>query len=87
MSAEHEKICELLHAYLDGELDLANTRETERHLQSCADCRATEKTIRELRGAITGKGTAYRAPHICAETCVRRCDAKPGRPNKRYRRG
>jgi anti-sigma factor RsiW len=62
MSAEHENIRELLHAYVDGELDLANTRETERHLQSCADCRATEKTIRELRSAFTGEGTAYRAP-------------------------
>ena len=29
MSAEHEKIRELLHAYVDGELDLANTREAE----------------------------------------------------------
>ena len=54
MSAEHENIHELLHAYVDGELDLANTRETERHLQSCADCRETEKAIRELRSALTG---------------------------------
>jgi len=32
MSTEHENIRELLHAYVDGELDLANARETERHL-------------------------------------------------------
>ena len=62
MSAEHENIRELLHAYVDGELDLANTRETERHLQSCADCRESEKAIRELRSALTGGATAYRAP-------------------------
>ena len=62
MSAEHETIHELLHAYVDGELDLANTRETERHLQSCADCRGTEKAIRELRHALTSEATAYRAP-------------------------
>src|SRR5262249_26347492 len=62
MSAEHENIRELLHAYVDGELDLANARETERHLQSCADCRKTEKAIRELRSALTGEATAYRAP-------------------------
>lgn len=62
MSAEHENIRELLHAYLDGELDSANTRETERHLHSCADCRGTEKAIRELRSALTGEATAYRAP-------------------------
>jgi anti-sigma factor RsiW len=62
MSAEHENIRELLHAYVDGELDLANTRETERHLQSCADCRGTEKAIRELRTALTSQGPTYRAP-------------------------
>ena len=34
MSPAHENIRELLHAYTDGELDLANARETERHVQS-----------------------------------------------------
>src|SRR5262245_28131247 len=62
MSNEHENIRELLHAYVDGELDLANTRETERHLQSCADCRRTEKAIREMRSVLTSDATAYRAP-------------------------
>ena len=62
MSTEHENIRELLHAYVDGELDLANARETERHLESCADCRGTEKAIRELRSALTTEATAYRAP-------------------------
>ena len=62
MSTEHENIRELLHAYVDGELDLANTRETERHLQSCAECRGTEKAIRELRSVLINDTTAYRAP-------------------------
>ena len=62
MSTEHENIRELLHAYVDGELDLANTRETERHFQSCADCRGTEGAIRELRSALTSGAPAYRAP-------------------------
>jgi anti-sigma factor RsiW len=62
MSAEHENVRELLHAYVDGELDLANTREAERHLQSCANCRETEKAIRELRSALNSEGTEYRAP-------------------------
>lgn len=62
MTTEHENIRELLHAYVDGELDLANAREAERHLQSCADCRGTEKAIRQLRNALTSEATAYRAP-------------------------
>jgi anti-sigma factor RsiW len=62
MITEHENIRDLLHAYVDGELDLANARETERHLQSCADCRGTERAIRELRLALTSDAPAYRAP-------------------------
>jgi anti-sigma factor RsiW len=62
MSTEHQNIRDLLHAYVDGELDLANARETERHLQSCADCRGTEKAIRDLRNALSSETTAYRAP-------------------------
>jgi anti-sigma factor RsiW len=41
---------------------LANTRETERHLQSCADCREIERATRELRGALTSDAPGYRAP-------------------------
>ena len=62
MSIEHESIRELLHAYVDGELDLVNARETGRHLQGCADCRQSEKAIRDLRDALAGEATAYRAP-------------------------
>jgi anti-sigma factor RsiW len=62
MSIEHENIRELLHAYVDGELDLANARETERHFEGCVDCRGTEKAIRELRSALASEAIAYRAP-------------------------
>jgi anti-sigma factor RsiW len=62
MSAEHEKIRELLHAYVDGELDLANAREADLHLKTCANCRGTETAIRELRAAMTSDAAAYRAP-------------------------
>jgi anti-sigma factor RsiW len=62
MNTEHNDIGELLHAYVDGELDLANAREAERHLKSCADCREKEKAIRELRAALTSDAPAYRAP-------------------------
>jgi anti-sigma factor RsiW len=62
MSAEHEKIRELLHAYVDGELDLANTREADVHLKTCADCRGTERAIRELRAAMSSDAAVYRAP-------------------------
>jgi anti-sigma factor RsiW len=62
MSTEHDNIRELLHAYVDGELDLASTRETDRHLRNCPDCRGTERAIRELRSALASDTTTYRAP-------------------------
>jgi anti-sigma factor RsiW len=62
MNTEHDNIRELLHAYVDGELDLANARETEHHLRDCADCRGAEKAIRALREALTSGAPAYQAP-------------------------
>jgi anti-sigma factor RsiW len=62
MSDEHDNIRELLHANVDGELDLANARQVERHLETCENCRGTDKAIRELRTALTSDAPAYRAP-------------------------
>jgi anti-sigma factor RsiW len=62
MNTEHENIRESLHAYVDGELDPANTRAAERHLNECEECRGNEKAIRELRRALTTETIAYRAP-------------------------
>jgi anti-sigma factor RsiW len=62
MTTEHENVRDLLHAYVDGELDLANLRETQRHLESCPECRATETAIRQLRSKLSSDAIAYRAP-------------------------
>ena len=62
MTMDHEQIRELIHPYVDGELDLLTARQTEQHLRSCADCRAVEKAIRALREAVVSSQPAYRAP-------------------------
>src|ERR1051325_1423387 len=62
MTTEHENVRELLHAYVDGELDVANVRETQRHLENCPECRGTETAIRQLRSALSTDAVAYRAP-------------------------
>ena len=50
---------DLLHGYLDGELDLAATLEIERHLQSCQSCARAYGNQRILRSAIRSMvGTA-----------------------------
>jgi anti-sigma factor RsiW len=62
MNIDHAQMPELLHAYVDGELDLVNGQEMERHLRSCEDCRRVEQQIRALREALASDAPAYRAP-------------------------
>jgi anti-sigma factor RsiW len=62
MTMDHERIRELIHPYVDGELDLLTARETEQHLRSCADCRGVEKTLRALRETVANSQPAYRVP-------------------------
>ncbi len=58
----HDKIHELLHAHVDGELDLVTAREVEQHLRGCEECARVEEQIRGLRDALTTSGIAHRAP-------------------------
>lgn len=62
MTMDHEQIRELIHPYVDGELDLLTARETEQHLRNCADCRGIEKATRALRETLVSSHPAYRAP-------------------------
>ena len=62
MSIDHSQLPGLLHAYVDGKLDLVNGQEIERHLRTCEDCRRIEQQIRALREAVTSDAASYRAP-------------------------
>jgi anti-sigma factor RsiW len=62
MSIDHSRMQELLHAYVDGEIDLVSGQEVEQHLRSCEDCRRAEQQIRALRKALASDAPAYRAP-------------------------
>lgn len=52
----------LLHPYLDGELDLVRHLEIEHHLDDCAACRETCEAQRALRTALGAASLCYRAP-------------------------
>jgi anti-sigma factor RsiW len=58
----HDEIRELIDAYADDELDLVSSREVERHLQSCDDCRSAKQNVQVVRDALRESGAAYKAP-------------------------
>jgi anti-sigma factor RsiW len=62
MNIDHEQMQELLHAYVDGEVDSSTQQEIEQHIRRCEDCLRIEEQIRSLHLALTSKALAYRAP-------------------------
>jgi anti-sigma factor RsiW len=54
----------LLHAYIDGELDLVRCLEVEEHLKSCTQCVAGKNSLQSLRSALQNSvgDLAYSAP-------------------------
>ena len=57
----------LLHAYLDGELDLIHSVELEDHLNSCAACAQELRSQQTLRKAMQSSDIRYRAPRALEE--------------------
>ena len=53
---------ELLHGYLDGELDLAASLEFERHLRGCSACQRAYANQKTLRSAIRSQAPYFKAP-------------------------
>ena len=64
-------VCEdkgsLLHAYLDGELDLVHSLELEEHLKACSACARKLEDEQTLRKALRAGGFYHRAPGSLAE--------------------
>ena len=57
----------LIHAYLDGELDLLNTVQLEDHLRECAACAKASRNHQTLRSAINSGGFYFKAPNNLTE--------------------
>jgi anti-sigma factor RsiW len=58
----HDQARDLIHPYVDDELDIISAREFEKHLIQCAECRGLEQSVRALSSALQQTGAAYRAP-------------------------
>lgn len=57
----------LIEAYLDNELDRADARELETHLESCAACRSALERLDDMRRALRDKDLHYPAPAALRE--------------------
>ena len=62
----------LLHGYLDGELDLVRNLEFEQHLQACPACSQSLEQQQHLRTAVSAAGLYMRAPAPLREQLQRR---------------
>ena len=52
----------LIHGYLDSELDLANSLAVEEHLRDCPACAAVHERQQTLRAALQAGSLSYQAP-------------------------
>jgi anti-sigma factor RsiW len=52
----------IIHAYSDGELDLATTLEIEKHVCDCRQCARINQGLNALRSSIRDSSLYYRAP-------------------------
>ena len=59
---EHSEIMELLPAYVDEELGIAETRTIQRHLETCADCRREYEEQTALSKRIRKETAYFNAP-------------------------
>ncbi|HWX22607.1 MAG TPA: anti-sigma factor [Candidatus Binatia bacterium] len=53
---------EVLHGYLDGELELAHNLAVEQHLQECAACARSYREQQSLRKVMAGRSLYFEAP-------------------------
>src|SRR5258706_13517700 len=53
---------EVIHAYLDGELDLVHNMAVEQHLQECAPCARSCRGQQSLRTVMAGRSLYFEAP-------------------------
>ncbi|RFP13704.1 MULTISPECIES: anti-sigma factor [unclassified Duganella] len=60
MESKHSQ--EMLSAYLDDELSVADRRQLEAHLSGCADCSAALEELEALRGRIGMEASRHAAP-------------------------
>ncbi len=75
----------LLHAYCDGELDVANSLELERHLKTCPACAAERDSLQSLGAALQQTDLAFCAPNSLRKKIRKMARASGGDDRARER--
>lgn len=57
-----ERARELIHPYIDGELELTQAAEIQQHLDECEDCKLGYHNHLTLRSTFKDQSLYYRAP-------------------------
>ncbi|HYK22503.1 MAG TPA: zf-HC2 domain-containing protein, partial [Pyrinomonadaceae bacterium] len=53
---------ELIHGYIDGELELLKSIEIEKHLQQCENCSQAYKATRSLQSTLASSALRFEPP-------------------------
>ncbi|HSZ55662.1 MAG TPA: anti-sigma factor [Tepidisphaeraceae bacterium] len=53
---------ELVHAYVDDELDIVTARQLDLHLRECSHCKDSLESVRAVRTAVSNPAQYYKAP-------------------------
>lgn len=70
-----EQVQELIHAYIDGELDLVNNLEIEGHLGGCEACQSEYRGHLNLVALVQGGAQYFAAPDILKKRIEKQIDA------------
>ena len=81
MNCEEARL--LVHALVDGELDVGHAREVEIHLVGCADCAAELARVRDLRDKMKSVDLHYPTPDDLLLRLERALPARPIAKNRR----
>ena len=63
-----EEVQALLHAYVDGEVDLVRNLQIDEHRVTCDGCERQLAGLRALRDAVTRKSPYYRSSAVLRES-------------------
>ena len=72
-----EQVQELIHAYIDGELDLVNNLEIEGHLGACEVCQSEYRRHLNLVALVQGGAQHFAAPDILRKRIQRQARTTP----------